>query len=306
MSEKDTPEKKSSVTEESVIKAVNAGFSYKKRDENGDVISSREAVRDVSLQIFPGEFVALLGSNGSGKSSFARLLNALYLPDRGEVYTGGMDTKDSRLTFKIRKTCGMIFQNPDNQIISSTVEEDVAFGPENIGIPREEMEVIVDECLKKTGLAEKKHSSPHKLSGGEKQRLAIAGVLAMRPRCIVFDEPTAMLDPEGRRDVMNIIKDLREEGITVVLITHFPEETVNCDRIFIMKKGNVVKSGSPEEIYSDTEFLKENGLRPPFASDIAGVLRRHGVHIKEGITDVDELAEETAKLIKTENDKEPA
>ena len=264
---------------ETFIELNHVSFSY--TDEEGNVLS--RPLQDVNLTIKRGSFVAVLGKNGSGKSTLAKHLNALLPPDEGDVIVNGMNTKDQSLIWEIRKSCGMVFQNPDNQLVSSVVEDDVAFGPENLGVPSDEIRQRVDMALNAVGMYEHRKKGPHLLSGGQKQRIAIAGVLAMNSECIVFDEPTAMLDPKGRREIMEIIEKLHESGKTIVLITHFMEEAVLADYIFIMNDGRLVAEGSPDEIFSGNVNLKEYSLRPPFAAALAGELRKRGMTVPQGI-----------------------
>ena len=282
-----------------IIKAAHIFYDYVLRDENDNIVETTHALTDFDLEVEKGSFVCLLGHNGCGKSTFARLINALNLPKEGTLLVDGMDTKDGRLTLNIREKAGMVFQNPDNQIISNVVEEDVAFGPENIGVPREEIIKRVDEAIDAVGMSAYRYKSPNQLSGGQKQRVAIAGIMAMRPECIVFDEPTAMLDPDGRKEVLEIAHRLnREEGITVVLITHYMEEAVNADRIVVMEKGSIAleknghkMDGSPREIYSKVDDLRALALTVPVITELAHDLRTEGIHIPEGILTRTELVE---------------
>ena len=282
-----------------IIEAAHICFEYVTRDENDKIIETTKALNDLNLEIKEGSFVALLGHNGCGKSTFAKLINALNLPKSGTLLVNGMDTSDGSLTLNIRETAGMVFQNPDNQIISNIVEEDVAFGPENIGVPQEEIIKRVDEAIDAVGLSEYRYKSPNQLSGGQKQRVAIAGIMAMRPKCIIFDEPTAMLDPDGRKDVLEIAHRLnREEGITIVLITHYMEEAVDADRIIVMEKGKIAvdkngreMDGSPREIFSRVEELKELALSVPVITELAYELRQEGIPIREGVLTRAELVE---------------
>ena len=248
----------------------------------------------VDLAIEPGTFVAVIGHNGSGKSTMAKLFNGILLPTGGKVYVAGMDTADEELLIEIRRRIGMVFQNPDNQIVSNIVEEDVAFAPENLGCPSEEIRRRVDEALKTVGMYEYRSHAPHLLSGGQKQRIAIAGVLAMSPSCVVFDEPTAMLDPKGRADVIRIIERLRESGTTVVLITHHMEETVNADRIVVMDGGRIVKDGTPREIFGDVEGLRGYGMDVPETTRILYELNRSGCGLDLGALTVEACTEELA------------
>ena len=273
-----------------IIKAFKLGFDYLKYDEDGNVQETQRAVNDVNLDIEAGEFVAILGHNGSGKSTLAKHLNALLLPTEGTLWVVDMDTSKEAELWKIRKKAGMVFQNPDNQIIGTVVEEDVGFGPENIGLPTEKIWKRVDESIQKVGMAAYRHHSPNKLSGGQKQRVAIAGVMAMHPRCIVLDEPTAMLDPNGRREVLEAVRELnRQENVTVILITHYMEEVIQADRVYVMDGGSVVMEGTPKEIFSQVETLKEYRLDVPQVTLLAHELHEAGVDIPEGILTKEEL-----------------
>lgn len=273
-----------------IIKAFKLGFDYLKYDEDGNVQETQRAVNDVNLDIEAGEFVAILGHNGSGKSTLAKHLNALLLPTEGTLWVEDMDTSKEAELWKIRKKAGMVFQNPDNQIIGTVVEEDVGFGPENIGLPTEKIWKRVDESIQKVGMAAYRHHSPNKLSGGQKQRVAIAGVMAMHPRCIVLDEPTAMLDPNGRREVLEAVRELnRQENVTVILITHYMEEVIQADRVYVMDGGSVVIEGTPKEIFSQVETLKEYRLDVPQVTLLAHELHEAGVDIPEGILTKEEL-----------------
>ncbi len=273
-----------------IIKAFKLGFDYLKYDEDGNVQETQRAVNDVNLDIEAGEFVAILGHNGSGKSTLAKHLNALLLPTEGTLWVEDMDTSKEAELWKIRKKAGMVFQNPDNQIIGTVVEEDVGFGPENIGLPTEKIWKRVDESIQKVGMAAYRHHSPNKLSGGQKQRVAIAGVMAMHPRCIVLDEPTAMLDPNGRREVLEAVRELnRQENVTVILITHYMEEVIQADRVYVMDGGSVVMEGTPKEIFSQVETLKEYHLDVPQVTLLAHELHEAGVDIPEGILTKEEL-----------------
>ena len=252
-----------------MIRTENVTFEYIRRDEEGNVEGITRALDDVSVHIRKGEFVAILGSNGSGKSTFARHMNALLVPEEGKVYVNGCDTSDDSLYLQVRQSCGMVFQNPDNQIIGQTVEEEVAFGPENMGIPTEEMEKRVTDALKRVGLEKERFNSPNRLSGGQKQRVAIAGILAMKPKCIVFDEPTAMLDPAGRKEVIATAHELnRTEGITIILITHYMNEAAGADRVIVMDKGRPVMDGTPRQIFGKPEELKKYKLEVPAVTEL--------------------------------------
>lgn len=273
-----------------IIKAFKLGFDYLKYDEDGNVQDTQRAVNDVNLDIEAGQFVAVLGHNGSGKSTLAKHLNALLLPTEGTLWVDGIDTSKEPELWKVRQKAGMVFQNPDNQIIGTVVEEDVGFGPENMGVPTEKIWERVDESLKKTGMTSYRYHSPNKLSGGQKQRVAIAGVMAMRPKCIILDEPTAMLDPNGRKEVLEAVSDLnRREGVTVILITHYMEEVVHADKVYVMDNGEVVMQGTPREIFSQVETLKEYRLDVPQVTFLAHELHKAGVDVPEGILTTEEL-----------------
>ena len=274
-----------------IIKALKLCFEYQRYDDEGNIQDTQKAVDQVDLDIAPGQFIAILGHNGSGKSTLAKHMNALLLPTEGTIVIDGMDTKEEPELWKIRQKAGMVFQNPDNQIIGTVVEEDVGFGPENIGLPTEKIWKRVDESLQKTGMTAYRSHSPNKLSGGQKQRVAIAGVMAMRPSCIILDEPTAMLDPNGRVEVLKAVHDLnRLEGVTVILITHYMEEVTDADRVFVMDSGHIVMEGTPREIFSQVEKLKEYRLDVPQVTELAHELRLSGVDIPEGILTMEELA----------------
>ena len=253
-----------------MVRFENVTFEYIRRDEEGNVDSITTALDDLSLHIKKGEFVAILGSNGSGKSTLARHINALLKPTEGKVLIAGMDTCDDDNVLEIRQRAGMVFQNPDNQIIAETIEEDVAFGPENMGMPTAEMRQRVDDALKRVGLYKKKLDSPNRLSGGQKQKVAIAGILAMKPECVIFDEPTAMLDPAGRRMIIETAQELnKKDGITIILITHNMEETVGADRIIVLEKGKIVMEGTPRQVFSKGDRLKELGMELPAMTELA-------------------------------------
>lgn len=280
-----------------IVQAKDLTFEYIRRDEEGNVEGITTAVDNVNIDIKAGDFVAVLGHNGSGKSTFAKHLNALVMPTEGTVYVDGMDTKDADNTLKVRQTAGMVFQNPDNQIIASVVEEDVGFGPENIGVPTDEIWERVNHSLEVVDMTKYRHHSPNKLSGGQKQRVAIAGVLAMEPKCIVFDEPTAMLDPNGRKEVIETAHALnREKGVTILLITHYMEEVVGADYIYVMEKGKIVMDGTPREIFSKVDELKAHRLDVPQATLVADELQKAGVPIPSGILTREELVDEIMKL----------
>ena len=273
-----------------IIKAFKLGFDYLKYDEDGNVEATQRAVNDVNLDIEAGDFVAVLGHNGSGKSTLAKQINALLIPSEGTMWVDDMDTAKEPELWKIRQKAGMVFQNPDNQIIGTVVEEDVGFGPENMGVPTDEIWKRVDDSLKKTGMTAYRYQSPNKLSGGQKQRVAIAGVVAMRPRCIVLDEPTAMLDPNGRREVLEAVSELnKKEKVTVILITHYMEEVIHANKVYVMDRGNVVMQGTPREIFSQVETLKKYRLDVPQVTLLAHELHCAGVDIPEGILTKEEL-----------------
>ncbi len=271
-----------------IIKIDNLVFDYGSDDVNGQ---AERAINGVSLDVMQGSFVAVIGQNGSGKSTLAKNLNGLLLPTGGAVYVKGWDTKDDEHIWDVRQTAGMVFQNPDNQLVSSVVEDDVAFGPENLGTEPAEIRRRVDEALDSVRMGEYKRKAPHLLSGGQKQRIAIAGVVAMRPECIIFDEPTAMLDPRGRADIMNIIRKLSDDGITVILITHFMDEAVQADRIVIMDKGKVFLDGTPEQVFSDVGRIRAINLDVPLAVEIAENLRSRGVDVPRDIITNERLAD---------------
>lgn len=275
-----------------IIKASKLIFDYIRRDEEENIEEIKRAIDDVSLDIEAGQFIAILGHNGSGKSTFAKQLNAILLPTEGTVWIQGLDTSQEENLWEVRKKTGMVFQNPDNQIIGNIVEEDVGFGPENMGVPTEEIWRRVDESLKAVGMASYRLKSPNKLSGGQKQRVAIAGVMAMRPQCIVLDEPTAMLDPNGRKEVVKTVLELnKKEGITVLLITHYMEEVTDADRVIVMDEGKVVMDGTPKEIFSRVEELKSYRLDVPQVTELAYELQKGGVDLPDGILTLEELME---------------
>ena len=275
-----------------MIKTDKLVFEYAKRDEEGNIIGMSRAVDEVDLDIEPGQFIAILGHNGSGKSTLAKHMNAILVPTEGTMWVDGKDTKEEEYLWDIRQSAGMVFQNPDNQIIGTVVEEDVGFGPENLGVPTEQIWKRVEESLKAVGMIEYRHHSPNKLSGGQKQRVAIAGVMAMRPKCIVLDEPTAMLDPNGRKEVLESVQELRKrEHITVILITHYMEEVVDADQVIVMDHGHVVMQGTPREIVSQVDLLKEYRLDVPQVTILADELRKRGLDIPAGILKKEELVE---------------
>ena len=273
-----------------IIKAVKLAFDYLKYDEDGNVQETQRAVDGVDIDIKEGQFVAILGHNGSGKSTFAKHINALLLPSDGTIWIDGINTSEEPELWKVRQKAGMVFQNPDNQIIGPVVEEDVGFGPENMGVPTEDIWKRVNESLEKTGMTAYRHHSPNKLSGGQKQRVAIAGVMAMRPKCIVLDEPTAMLDPNGRKEVLAAVHQLnKQENVTVVLITHYMEEVIDADHVIVMDGGHVVMEGTPREIFSQVETLKKYRLDVPQVTLLAHELKQSGVDIPDGILTTEEL-----------------
>ena len=273
-----------------IIKAVKLAFDYLKYDEDGNVQETQRAVDGVDVDIREGQFVAILGHNGSGKSTFAKHINALLLPSDGTIWIDGINTLEEPELWKVRQKAGMVFQNPDNQIIGSVVEEDVGFGPENMGVPTMDIWKRVNESLEKTGMTAYRHHSPNKLSGGQKQRVAIAGVMAMRPKCIVLDEPTAMLDPNGRKEVLAAVHQLnKQENVTVVLITHYMEEVIDADHVIVMDDGHVVMEGTPREIFSQVETLKKYHLDVPQVTLLAHELKQSGVEIPDGILTTEEL-----------------
>lgn len=280
-----------------IIKAANVVFEYIRRDEEGNVEGITKAVDDVSLDIEQGQFIAILGHNGSGKSTFAKHINAILNPTEGTVWVDGRDTKAPEEIWNIRQTAGMVFQNPDNQIIGQVVEEDVGFGPENMGIPTREIWERVEESLRAVGMYEFRRHSPNKLSGGQKQRVSIAGVLAMHPKCIILDEPTAMLDPNGRREVVRAVRGLNQvEGVTVILITHYMEEIIHADKVFVMDKGHIAMEGTPREIFSQVERLKELRLDVPQVTLLAYELQKRGVPLPDGILTQEEFVGHIKRL----------
>lgn len=281
-----------------IIKAAHLIYDYITRDdETGEETVSR-AIDGVDLDIKAGDFIAILGHNGSGKSTLAKHMNALLLPTGGALWVKNMDTRDEAATWDIRQTAGMVFQNPDNQIIGSIVEEDVGFGPENLGIPTEEIWNRVNESLKAVGMTEYREHSPNKLSGGQKQRVAIAGVMAMRPECIVLDEPTAMLDPNGRKEVLKTVRKLNQEaGVTVILITHYMDEVIHADKVFVMDDGKIVMQGTPRDIFSQVEMLKKLRLDVPQVTELAYELKKSGVPMPDGILTIDEFTNAMALIL---------
>ena len=266
-----------------IIEIKNLSFQYEG--------SSKKVLKNLNIDIKEGEFICVLGHNGSGKSTLAKLINAQYIPTEGDILVGNMNTKDVDSLWDIREMCGMVFQNPDNQLVATIVEEDVAFGPENLGVPREELRRRVDECLELVGMSEYKRHSPALLSGGQKQRIAIAGILAMNPKCLLMDEPTAMLDPQGRKDILDTVLKLREMGKTIIHITHYMEECVNADRIIVINEGDVVLEGTPREVFSNVEQMKEIGLDVPEPTEISYLLNKSNINVRADVLTVDELVE---------------
>ena len=273
-----------------IIKAKKLGFEYVKYDDNGNVQEGSHAIESVDLDIKEGQFIAVLGHNGSGKSTLAKHMNALLLPTEGTLWVDGTSTAEEEDLWKIRQKAGMVFQNPDNQIIGTVVEEDVGFGPENMGVATDDIWKRVDDSLAKVGMISYRHHSPNKLSGGQKQRVAIAGVMAMHPRCIILDEPTAMLDPNGRKEVLHAVRELNEkENVTVILITHYMEDVVFADKVYVMDQGQIVMKGTPREIFSQVETLKKYRLDVPQVTLLAHELKLAGAEIPEGILTIEEL-----------------
>ena len=280
-----------------IIKAKQLVHEYIRRDEEGNVESIQTALDHIDLDVQPGQFIAILGHNGSGKSTLAKHINALLALTEGSLWVDGKDVTQEENILPVRKTAGMVFQNPDNQIIASVVEEDVGFGPENIGVPTDEIWQRVEESLKSVGMLQYRHHSPNKLSGGQKQRVAIAGVMAMEPKCIVLDEPTAMLDPNGRKEVLHAAHELnRKKGVTILLITHYMEEVVDADYVYVMDKGHVVMQGTPREIFSQVGTLKEHRLDVPQITLLADLLRQSGLDIPLGVLTREELVDAIMKI----------
>lgn len=278
-----------------MIEVNNVKFDYIRRDENNEVVAVETAIDDVSFEVKAGEFVAILGHNGSGKSTLAKHLNALLVPEEGTIFVDRIDTSDAEMKWEIRQRVGMVFQNPDNQIVHNVVEDDVGFGPENLGVPTKKIWDRVEEALAKVGMLKERKSSPNNLSGGQKQRVAIAGILAMRPKCIVLDESTAMLDPIGRREVLQAVKELNEkENITILWITHYMEEVIDADRVIVMDKGKIVLQGTPRQIFSQVEMLQELHLDVPQVTLLAHELRKNGLPIPGDILTVDEMVDAVA------------
>lgn len=276
-----------------MVKAEDLTFRYEGDEEK----PAKIALNSVSMEVVKGEFLVVLGHNGSGKSTIAKHMNALLLPSEGKMFIDGMDTVEDSLLWEIRSRAGMVFQNPDNQLVATIVEEDVAFGPENLGIEPSEIRKRVDECLKKVGMYEYRKHAPHLLSGGQKQRIAIAGILAMMPQCIILDEPTAMLDPSGRKEVLDTIKDInRNSGITIILITHYMDEAAQADRVIVMDKGKVKLEGNPREVFSNVAQIKEIGLDVPQVTELAYELKKEGISISTEILNIDEMVNELCQL----------
>ncbi len=282
-----------------MIQAEELVYEYEKRDDEGNVVGMHRAVDGVDMDVRPGQFVAILGHNGSGKSTLAKHMNAILVPTGGTMWVNGRDTKDPNELMNVRQSAGMVFQNPDNQIIGTVVEEDVGFGPENLGVPTDEIWKRVEDSLKAVGMLEYRKNSPNKLSGGQKQRVAIAGVIAMEPQCIVLDEPTAMLDPNGRKEVLRTVHELRKrKNVTVILITHYMEEVVDADWVYVMDSGHVVMRGTPRQIFSQVDELKRYHLDVPQVTMLAEELRKRGMDIPKGILHREELVEYIMKAQK--------
>ena len=287
-----------------IIKTENVIFDYIRKDENDKVVAVKRAVDNVSISIERGGFTAILGHNGSGKSTLAKQMNAILLPSEGTIWIENMDTKDEEHLWDIRQTAGLVFQNPDNQLIANVVEEDVGFGPENLGVPTEEIWERVVHSLKAVGMYEFRKQSPNRLSGGQKQRVAIAGILAMKPSCIILDEPTAMLDPNGRKEVIDALLELnRKEKVTVILITHYMEEVIEADHVIVMDQGKVVMEGNPRTIFSKVDELKALRLNVPQVTELAHELRKSGLSIRQGILTQEEFVQELMQLRKGEQVK---
>ena len=282
------------------IEFQNVTFGY--TDDSESQVVEENVIENMNLKIEKGDFVAVLGHNGCGKSTLAKLCNAIVVPQSGRVLIDGIDTADEAKLYDIRRKVGMVFQNPDNQIVATIVEDDVAFGPENLGIDPEEIRVRVDEALKSVGMYEFRHSEPHKLSGGQKQRVAIAGIIAMKPQCIVFDEPTAMLDPRGRKEVMKTAKMLNEEyGITVIFITHYMDEAVKANRVIVMDEGRIILDGTPKEVFVNVDTLKNAKLDVPEATELTHLLIKDGINLNKDILDIDELADAIVNIMEAKN-----
>lgn len=280
-----------------MIHAEELVYEYDKRDDEGNIIGAERAIDGVNIDVPQGSFVAILGHNGSGKSTLAKHMNAILIPSGGTMWVDGRDTKDPEELWNVRQTAGMVFQNPDNQIIGTVVEEDVGFGPENLGVPTDEIWKRVEDSLRAVGMLERRKDSPNKLSGGQKQRVAIAGVLAMEPKCLVLDEPTAMLDPNGRKEVIQAVQQLRKaKNVTVILITHYMEEVIDADQVFVMDGGHIVMHGTPREIFSRVDELKSYRMDVPQVTMLAEELRRRGLDLPGGILRREELVEALCRL----------
>ncbi len=280
-----------------MIQAQELVYEYEQRDDEGNVIGMNKALDEINLHVQPGQFVAILGHNGSGKSTLAKHMNAILTPTGGTMWVNGRDTKNPQELMNVRQSAGMVFQNPDNQIIGTVVEEDVGFGPENLGVPTEEIWQRVEDSLRSVGMLEYREHSPNKLSGGQKQRVAIAGVIAMEPGCIVMDEPTAMLDPNGRKEVLRTVQELRKrKNVTVILITHYMDEVIDADMVYVMDSGHIVMQGTPREIFSRVEELKKYHLDVPQVTMLAEELRKRGMNIPKGILRREELVEAICRL----------
>ncbi|MBO5199459.1 MAG: energy-coupling factor transporter ATPase [Lachnospiraceae bacterium] len=275
-------------------------YEYTRRDDEGNIESVNRAVDGVDLDIEKGDFVAILGHNGSGKSTIAKHINAILMPTEGAVWVDGIDTREEERVWDVRQAAGMVFQNPDNQIIATVVEEDVGFGPENMGVPTEEIWKRVEQSLRAVGMIEYRYHSPNKLSGGQKQRVAIAGLMAMKPQCIVLDEPTAMLDPNGRREVIKTVRELNQkEGITVLLITHYMDEVTSADKVIVMDEGKVVMQGTPREVFSRVDELKARRLDVPQATELAWELKKEGINLPDGILTVEDFGKAFEEYVNT-------
>ncbi|MCQ2555192.1 MAG: energy-coupling factor transporter ATPase [Clostridia bacterium] len=275
-----------------IIKVENVTFEYQKYDEEATV----KALDTINLEIEEGQFVALIGRNGSGKSTLSKLLNGLLVPTEGKVYVNGYDVSNEETLLNVRQSCGMVFQNPDNQLVSSIVEDDVAFGPENLGVDPKEIRERVDSALKAVNMYDYRLKPPHLLSGGQKQRIAVAGVIAMKPKCIIFDEPTAMLDPKGRKDIMRIIHDLHEEGKTIILVTHFMDEAILSDRVVILDRGKILLDGTPKEVFSNAEIIKEASLELPMEIELKTRLKKEGIELPEDVFRSEEIIDYLCQL----------
>ena len=288
-----------------MVQAEELVYEYEKRDDEGNVIGMNRAIDEVDIDVEPGQFVAILGHNGSGKSTLAKHINAILVPTGGVMWVNGRDTRKPEELMSVRQSAGMVFQNPDNQIIGTVVEEDVGFGPENLGVPTDEIWTRVEESLRAVGMIEYRTHSPNKLSGGQKQRVAIAGVIAMTPQCIVLDEPTAMLDPNGRKDVLETVQELRKrKHVTVILITHYMEEVIDADKVYVMDSGHVVMQGTPREIFSQVDELKKYHLDVPQVTMLAEELRKRGLGLPRGILRREELVKYTVDLWKSRKNRD--